>query len=188
MNTVAIGMMVCVGIALPVSGSVTNLLENPGFDGGIGYGGAPGRWEYYTTLHDEMEVVAEKSRSEPKCVRMEAQKVRNGGQGILQKVPVKPGERYTFRAQIKGDSGSLRGSAFGQLVIEWQDNRGNEIRRDVSPAWGNGLSKSRWQEVAVKPVRAPKNAVRAIVGIHLYEGADGGKGTILIDDAEFAKQ
>ena len=37
----------------------------------------------------------------------------------------------------------------------------------------------------VDKVRAPPKATRAVVGLHLYEGERGGKGSLFVDDVLF---
>jgi hypothetical protein len=76
----------------------------------------------------------------------------------------------------------MRGTAYGQLVIEWKDNVGREIRRVWGKMWSKNVGRKDWEDVVINRVQAPPGAVEGAFGIHLYEGASGGKGSILVDE------
>ena len=73
-------------------------------------------------------------------------------------------------------------------MIEWKNEAGKEINRVTSPAWTRSLSRIRWGAITIKKVEAPADAVQAIFGIHLSEGDEGGKGSVVIDDVVIVRE
>jgi len=64
-------------------------------------------------------------RSGNQAVRFVSQAVPNFYQGLVQSLPVTPGETYHFTAYIKIDPAHpLKGSVIGQLSIEWHGGTG----------------------------------------------------------------
>jgi hypothetical protein len=98
--------------------------------------------------------------------------------GLLQSVPVQPGQRYVASLHVRGRLGT---QAHGEFVVQWQDAQGQwlpgETRRATRlPAGGT----ADWQRLAVyAPV--PPNAARLIFGVFLFDQA--AEETVHLDDA-----
>jgi hypothetical protein len=119
---------------------------------------------------------------------MRAYGATGGFQAVEQTLDVKEGELYDFTAAVRNyaqDTFSARDrtGAYGQLVIRWLDEGGKEVGRVWSETWDVHLSRIRWQDFSIEKTTVPVGAVRAFVGIHLYEGRQGALGTFLVDDA-----
>ncbi|MFH0954222.1 MAG: hypothetical protein V1873_07830 [Verrucomicrobiota bacterium] len=161
----------------------TNQLSNPSFEEPPPAEGAMvAGWDYYSTRTKGGGMVSGVGRTGQQCVNLEAQGVPNGGQGFVQRASVVPGGTCTFCAYVKDSNDSpLGGSASVQLVIEWLNEAGREVARVSSPP-GAEVSRLRWNQMCLSRVTVPNDAVRAVFGIHLYEGAEGGKGALFVDD------
>ena len=107
---------------------------------------------------------------------------------LTQRLDVVAGGKYTFSAGVINDENEpLKGTTYLQLCIEWLNEEGRELARNFTRPQGQTFSKSRWVRVAVDKTKAPPKAVRAVVGIHMFEGERGGKGSLLIDDVVFER-
>ena len=162
-----------------------NLAVNPGFEepANAQAGIMPGQWITFTSKAIYIELDRELKRSGEQCLKMTAQQVVDGYQGVSQKVPVVAGDKYTFSAFVMNDKRDpLGGTGHCQLVIEWQNDLGKEIGRKYGPISDSSLSKLRWDSTMIRNEQAPAGATLAIFGIHLSEGKKGGKGSVLIDD------
>lgn len=161
----------------------TNLLSNPSFEDPPPEEGATAAgWDYYSTQKKGGSMASGVSRSGRQSAGMQAQSVPNGGQGFVQRVSVVPGGTCTFCAYVRDSNESpLGGSASVQLVIEWLNESGREVARVSSPP-GAEVSRLRWNQICLSRVTVPNDAVRAGFGIHLYEGAEGAKGALFVDD------
>lgn len=159
-------------------------LANPSFEGGEGVDGQlPPAWGYYSTHKPSISVTTKIGRTGSQAAEMTAQGVAQGGQGLIQRIPVNPGEVYTFTAYVRNNPDApLGGSAWVQLVIEWLDAAGRELTRTWGQPQDKMMSRLRWSEMSIANVKPPPRAVKAVFGVHLYEGDKGGKGSVLVDD------
>lgn len=182
---VVLGLIAGPAVAQPVAS--TNLLANPGFEESPQNDPAPpAGWERYSTAKMESSVTAAAHLGGLQCLKLASQGVPRAFQGLTQRIDIVAGEKYTFSASVMNDqSDPLKGMAYLQLCVEWQNAEGREVARNFSPPQGQTFSKSRWTLVEIRKVKAPPGAMRAVVGIHLYEGERGGKGSLLVDDAWF---
>jgi hypothetical protein len=106
-------------------------------------------------------------------------------QGLSQAVAVAPGAIYQFSAYVRSDPTSpLKGSATGQLSIEWYDANENEIgARRWGTAWGASLSSKEWTKVEIDGA-APANCARAhFVIVEKGGGQPVAGGIFFVDDA-----
>ena len=166
-----------------------NLAVNPGFEDPAGEGLQPAAWNIFSTKKVDILTTQSTKKSGNQAVRMTAQDMPKAFQGMTQTIPVAAGEKYTFSADLINDKLSpLAGSVSGTLVIEWKNGEGKEINRAISPPWTRSLSRIRWGTVTIKKVEAPSDAVQAIFGIHLSEGEEGGKGSVVIDDVKIVRE
>ena len=141
-------------------------------------------WDNYSSKDLNIALVDTAPRSGAKCLRMWCQGKKNAHEGVSQSFDVVPKGKYTFRVYAMNDKADkFGGDVVGNLGIEWYDAEGNEISRASSKEWDGKLSKMHWEEYAVES-KAPQYAAKVKFVIYLREGAKGGKGGILIDDAE----
>jgi len=185
------GLVMCGGVAraAEIGGEQINLLENPSFESTDGGKSWPEPWMSYSFQEQEDMTPAEGlRRTGMQSMRLAARGAPGDFEGVIQVVPVTGGEYYTFKAYLLNDRNErLGGSAYVQLVIEWRDKDGVEVGRDYGAQRDAGLSQTRWDPVELSEKQAPSSAVRAVVGIHLFEGGQGGEGAILVDDVELVK-
>ena len=182
-------MILCACLAAqfpaPAAAEGDNLIANPGFEDPADAqdGALPLAWEVFTSKETKLGITRAAKRSGEQSLRLTAQGLAKGYQGVSVKLAVTPGQKFTFSAYVLNDRAStLGGSAHGQLCIEWHDEAGRELSRTYSKPWGASLSKMRWEDVSLRDQEAPKLAATAIFGIHLSEGDKGGVGSFLVDD------
>jgi hypothetical protein len=182
---VVVGLIAGPAIAQPEAS--TNLLANPGFEESPRNDPAPPvGWERYSTAKVGSSVTGDAHLGGQQCLKLSSQGVPRAFQGLIQRIAVVSGEKYTFAASVMNDERDpLKGMAYLQLCVEWQNAEGREVSRHFTPPQGQTVSKTRWTLLEVRKVKAPPGAVRAVVGIHLYEGERGGKGCLFVDDAWF---
>ena len=164
----------------------TNFLSNWSFEASSPKDPAPpDGWQRYTTSKIGAFITADASQSGKQCLRFSAQGIPRAFQGLTQRMEIVSGEKYTFAASVMNDPADpLKGVVHLQLCIEWLNAEGREVFRNfTSPQ--QTFSKTRWTQLMVRKVKAPPGAVCAVVGIHLYEGERGGKGSLFVDDVAF---
>ncbi|HEY8241176.1 MAG TPA: hypothetical protein VIH35_07010 [Kiritimatiellia bacterium] len=161
-----------------------NIAKDPGFEeAGVG-DKILANWDYYSSKVNNMALVEGKARSGAKCLRLGCQGTKNAHLGVSQMFDVVPKGKYTFRAYVMNDKDDrLSDDVVGNIGVEWYDAEGNEISRVSSKEWDPKLSKMSWQEYEVE-TKAPQYASKVKFVIYLREGVKGGKGAILVDDAE----
>jgi len=170
------------GIAL---GNEENLADNPSFEQPEnGTGQNPANWNVFTSKLNTMGISDVVAHTGLQSLKMAAQKIPNAYQGITIEKDVAGGEKYSFSVFLIGDKDDrIGGTAHGMLVIEWKRPDGSEISRTLSKVWqARGISRLRWEQLSIPKAKAPKEATKAIFGIHLSEGKKGGKGCIYVDD------
>lgn len=176
----------------PATGSSdggSNLLANPGFESGDLSAEWPAEWIHYASRKDNVTATRDAFREGVQAIQITAQGIKGAFQGVTQRVPVKGGQEYSFTVHLLNDrKDGLGGSAFAQLVVEWRDEAGREIKRQWGGDRGPTLSRTRWESVSLQKLKAPEGAIEAIVGVHLFDGDRGGKGGLLIDDASFVER
>ena len=178
------------GSAIVQAGVSTNLLSNPSFEeSDLGAPGMPSGWECIsTTTKLGASITAAAHQGGSQCLRLASQGVPRACQMLTQRLDVVGSGKYTLSAGVINDeSDPLKGTTYLQLCIEWLNEEGRELSRNFTHPQGQTFSKSRWTSVALGKVKAPSKAVRAVVGIHLFEGERGGKGSLLIDDVVFER-
>ena len=182
---VLVGILAVAAIAQPEA--FANLLANPGFEEPVQNNlSSPPEREAYSTAKINLSVTEAEHQGGVRCLQLSAQGVPHAAQGLIQHLDVVSGEKYTFSASVINDADApLKGTTYLQLCIEWLDADGREVSRVFTRPQGQAFSKSRWTILEVEKVRAPPKAIRAVVGLHLYEGERGGKGSLLVDDVLF---
>ncbi len=178
------------GDILAQESAPANLAANPGFEepADAQEGLMPAGWEFFTSKISQMGITREIKRSGQQAMKLRAQKVPGAYQGVFQKIPVTPKEKYTFAVNVISDkSDPLGGTAHGQLVIEWYNAQGKEISREYCTPWNINLSKLRWEPIALRKKVAPAGATTASFGIHFSEGERGGEGAFIVDDIVIEK-
>lgn len=183
---VAVGVVLAAALRAGAAGASpsSNLLFNPGFEEPAGAGGSmPSDWLDYSTGDHKVTVALDDRRSGRQCVRVEAQSKPNEFQGITQRIPVEPGEKYSFQVYVRNNKQDpMNGTIYGQLAVEWRDKDDNEIAREWSATWDRSLSRGTWRRYEIRRIRAPKGAAVAVIGIHVFEGVSGGQGSFFVDD------
>jgi hypothetical protein len=161
----------------------TNLLANPDFEVPV-KGTKPVAWDFFASDGNvTANLVDGPARAGHQALLISAMGKPKSFGGAVQVLDVMPGQKYSMTAFVHAcDTNPLDGTAYGQLVVEWQESDGTEISRVWGRAWGRNLSRVRWQKVDIDNVVAPEYASRAVFGIHLYDGAGTSKGSVIVDD------
>lgn len=186
----AIGAATARAESPPAAPEKVNLAPHGGFEEPAGAIGAmpPEPWAFFSTKANGFGITRDNKRSGEQCLKISAQKAAGAFQGLILDLPVAEGEKYTFSVYVTNDRNEpLGGSASGQLVIEWKGPTGKEVARSASTPWTAGLSRMRWEQVTIGKAKVPDGAVRGVFGIHLNDGADGGKGMMYVDDVVIEK-
>ena len=180
---------------LAVSGIMRVWADIPiGFNGGFErpagpVGDLPVDWEPFASDDRKLGIDTNLQRSGNQALKMSAQGREGAHLGVYQNLSVEPKKRYIFQAHvINSKDEPLNGNVYGMLGIEFRDQSGNEIAREISPQWNRYLSKMKWERFEVE-AKAPRNASVAHFVIYLLDGDDGSsKGSILIDDVEITRK
>jgi len=167
-----------------------DLLQNRGFeipeiksaaDGGV----APTDWVIYSSVSagSKIGLSTNVQHTGKQSVRLAVQGASDSYQGLLESVSVTPGTSYHFIVYVRNDaSHPLKGSARGQISIEWKDSDGREIDRRWGPDWGAALPTGEWTKFEMTE-KAPPNAVRGNFVINQFDGHDAAAGVFFADDA-----
>jgi len=174
--------------ALPAGagGKASNLLANADFE--LRDGIRPVQWNYFASGGaDPAGLLDRSARTGCQALILSAQGKSKAFRGVVQQVDIVPGQKYSMSAYVHAcATNPLDGTAYGQLVIEWQDAQGVEISRVWGKAWGRSSSRIRWQKVEIEDAEAPAGAAKAAFGIHLYDGPGKGRGAVVVDDVAVA--
>lgn len=178
----------CLGVSLAlVSGAAAkdeNIAKDPSFEEPGLSGKILLNWDHYSSKQDNVALVETAPRTGQRCLRLWCQGTKNAHLGVGQMFDVVPKGKYAFRVHVMSDKNDrLAGDVVGNIGIEWYDAEGGEIARAASKEWDPKLSKMSWQEYEVES-KAPQYAAKVKFVIYLREGEKGGKGGILVDDAE----
>ena len=160
------------------------LLTNASFEEGEFFPGTmfPG-WHGYSTDKSLFALTGEAKKTGERCAKFAAQQSGSQFQGLTQSMVIDSSQKYTFSVYVISCAASpLKGTAHGQLVVEWLGSDGSEIDRVWTESWGQSLSRKQWKQFRIKKITPPKDAVQAIVGVHLFEGKSGGTGAVYVDD------
>lgn len=197
----------CVWMALAVAVGVTalavaadsgeaNLAANASFETPMAkattnsndFENLPENWEVFSSHQLAGALGRDVARSGEQSVRIHAQGKRGGNGGIYQQIDVEGDREYTFTADLLNDNmDPIKGSAYGELSIEWQDADGMELDRVRSKPWGPALSSTQWEKFEVK-ARAPSNAKAARVVVTLFDGPNASKGGFWMDNISVEAQ
>jgi len=167
-----------------------NVVRNGGFElVAEGEQGYPDTWGTFTSHKDNIALVKGTSREGIQALILSAQGEAKANIGVFQRVPVEPGKKYKFAAYLMNDpTNALKGSAYGEMSIEWKDADDNEIGRVRSKSWGPGLSKKSWERNMMSE-KAPSGADACNVVITLFDGPSAGsKGAFLVDDVSITTE
>lgn len=191
------GLAAALLAALPIAraedsekaGASANLINNGGFEVSKPPKGEPEGWLFFTSKMGTGTVVTNVAAEGTSCLRIRAQGTPGAVSGVTQVLPVGQNQRFTFTAKVRQmDEDKLKGGVLGQLVIEWQDFAGKELQRTISKPWKRNLGSSSWDELEIRKVKAPQGAVQAVFGVHLNDGPNGSKGSMLVDDVVVISQ
>ncbi len=184
-NVKIVTVVCCVCMLVTVSGRAENLAVNPGFEElAESEENLPTGWFYFSSNERMLSLDKAMKCSGKQSMSLSAQGIARAHLGLAQKMPVEPNRSYTFTARIRNGLGKpLRGSAYGQIGIEWQDADGKEVSRIQSPVWDKDLSQLQWERVKAE-ADVPPEAVTACFVVYLYDGDEGGTGGFFVDDVE----
>jgi len=159
-------------------------VRNGSFENPAGADGAtPANWMVMTESRKNAGIIAGVSMTGDQSFRFQAMEKPNGYQGLVQEVTVIEKEKYTFTVHAKNSKSSpMKATGVGQLVVEWLDEDGQEVGREWTPHWTHTLSRMRWTKFQLKNRRAPRGAVKARVGVHMWEGSRGSRGEFYVDN------
>jgi len=163
--------------------------ENPVVDVGSEDSIHPANWLTFTGgAGDLISLTTAGAHSGNQAVSFISHGVPNFYQGLVQALPVTPGETYHFSAYVKIDPAHpLQGSLIGQLSIEWHGATGNEIGRLWSKAWSASLASADWTKIEVDG-EAPPNSARAhFVIVEKGESQPVAGCVFLVDDASVVR-
>ena len=160
--------------------------ENPAIDVGSPSPVHPEDWITFTSGKSDLIVLSNAAaHSGNQAARFVSQATPSFYHGLSQTVAVAPGAIYQFTAYVRSDPTSpLKGSATGQLSIEWYDANENEIGgRQWGTAWGASLSSKEWTKVQVAGA-VPANCAKAhFVIVEKGGGQPVAGGIFFVDDA-----
>jgi hypothetical protein len=167
-----------------------DLLLNQGFEtpelkDAVETGVVPSDWMVYSSVTTGAKIGLSTTvhHAGKQSVRLAVQGVGDAYQGLLESVSVTPGTSYHFTVYVRNDdSRPLKGSARGQISIEWKDKDGREIDRRWGPDWGVALPTGEWTKFEMTE-KAPPNAVRGNFVINQFDGHDSASGVFFADDA-----
>jgi hypothetical protein len=168
-----------------------NLIQNASFETPAAaeqavpnYETLPDGWDVFSSSKLTLIIGRSLAHQGDQAIKLATQGQRNGNGGFFQIVNVTPGSDYTFEADVMNDpTETLKGSCYGELSIEWQDDSGAELERVRSKPWGPSLSKAQWQTMKVGG-KAPARAASARIVVTLYDGPNASKGAMWVDDAK----
>jgi hypothetical protein len=182
---VAAMLVACMAQGAGAQALTANLVFNAGFEQVGAVTNRAAKWDSFSSGGVTPMVKIGAAKSGTNSLVLMAQGKAKSYQGVTQILEVQPGERYDMTAFVhKVNENPLKGAAYGQLVIEWLDVEGKEIERIWGPAWGRNLSRLRWEKVTIERAQAPPLAVRAVFGVHLYDGKNPSSGAVLVDDVQ----
>lgn len=168
-----------------------NLAPNPSFEQPEnGAEQPPEGWNVFASKDRKTMLTDKMAASGRQSLKMTAQGIVNAFQGITFHHPVSEGEKYTFEAKYIADKEDRPGGTMDvRLVIEWKREDGSEVSRTMShPVKAAQISRLRWETMSLKKIPVPKDAVKAVFGIHLCDNDRGGSGTVYVDDVVILKQ
>lgn len=151
-------------------------------------GGVPTNWfAFASTNTARVWVSSEVSMNGQQSCRFEVIDEPGAFCGLAQRFPAVPGRVYTFRVFVRPDLRStLQNDSFGQISIEWKDEKGAELYRDYGPVW-SGRLKPMWTRFEVTAV-APEEAVAGHAVITLMSGQKPAGGVFYVDMASLTEQ
>jgi hypothetical protein len=191
-----IAVAALIAIVHPSAKAGDELLTNAGFESPAVAGDSdtdtnPADWILFSSVEGGEKVgLSSKARHNGKqSARLTVQGTPNSYQGIFQSIAVASGSSYQFTVHARNDNHQpLKGTARGQISIEWKAADDQELDRTWGPDWGASLAGSNWTKFEMVG-KAPPNAVRAHFVITQFDGADAGAaGTFLVDDASVKTQ
>lgn len=149
----------------------------------------PVGWNVFSSKDRKTTLTDKVAASGRQCLKMTAQGLVNAFQGITFAIPVSEGEKYTFEAKCIADKEDRPGGTMDvRLVIEWKRDDNSEVSRTTSnPVKATQISRLRWETMSLKKIPVPKDAVKAVFGIHLCDNDRGGSGTVYVDDVVILK-
>lgn len=189
--TAAAVSVACFGEALAGG----NLLLNDGFESPSAGASKESdtdaaNWTVFSSVNGSEKVgLSAVARTGKQAARVTAQGVVDSYQGLFQAISVTPGTSYHFSLFVRNDkSHPLKGTARGQVSIEWKDAHDAEIERAWGPTWGVSLSSTDWVRFDMT-VKAPANAAKAHFVVTQFDGKDADSGgSFLLDDATVTEQ
>ena len=163
--------------------------ETPALEAGNKVATSPAGWLTFTGGTAELiSLTATGARSGHQAVRFVSHGVPNFYQGLVQALPVTPGETYRFSLSVKIDPAHpLQGSVIGQLSIEWHGATGQEIGRLWSQTWSASLTATNWTKFEVVGEAPPNSAQAHFVIVEKGEGQPVAGGIFLVDDASVVR-
>ncbi len=173
----------CCTVASACGAGADNLLANGGFESGAP-SAAVQAWSVYASDGESKAAVADDLvRNGQGALILNANGAAGMFNGAVQTIDVVPGQRYEMEAFVHAcGTNLLRGTAYGQLVIEWKAEDGTEVSRVWSDSWDHAMSLTAWRHVRLNNLVAPEGATKAVCGVHLFDGAEASAGAVVVDD------
>jgi len=171
-------IIVMLAITLPVI-AAENLLENPSFEEPTYSGKDPsGWWSWNSNYNGITSKTARTGKQAIYFTKPPDNKAQHQGIVFTYK-GVKQSKEYTFSCYVKNsEKDPIKGSAYGQISIEWRKG-GKEISRTWGPTWDANLSTENWKLVSMSAV-APQGVDECFFVINFF--TEGGSGAYFADD------
>lgn len=175
----------------PLATRASELLLNPGFESPALQPDSeadtdPAEWTVFSSTggSERVGLSSKTAKAGKQSARLRVQNAANSFQGMYQSFQVKPGETYRFAIYASNDAQNpLKGTARGQISIEWKNAAGEEIERVWGPDWGATLPQNAWSAFEMTAT-APANAARVHFVITQFDGVDPHPdGAFLADEA-----
>lgn len=173
----------CFAAASACGAETSNLLANGGFEAGPP-SAVVQSWTVYASDGESTSSTADDLvHNGQGALVLNANGAAGMFNGAVQTIDVVPGRRYEMEAFVHAcGTNLLSGTAYGQLVIEWKAEDGAEVSRAWSDSWDHSMSLTAWRRVRLDNLVAPEGAVKAVCGVHLFDGAEASHGAVVVDD------
>ncbi len=163
--------------------------ETPSIAAGAKEGDDPEKWFYFSSTPERNGGLSDaRKKAGSQSAFLQAQQQIDAYEGLAQRFSAQPQTHYTFSVNVlKDPENSLTAGAFGQLSIEWQDEKGTEITRVYGPTWNANLSSSRWEKYTVE-ADSPDGVARGVVVVSFFSKDSNGFGRFFIDDVDLSSK
>jgi hypothetical protein len=180
------GLSAALALGAGAGESLENLAQNPGFEDDVdAESSAPVGWNAYVPASDLIYLTQDPVHGGAQSVVLTAQGKRDSNLGLMQEAKAGAGDKFVFSAFVMNNAtNEMSFATAGTLSMEWLDDTGNEITREVSDVWSPAtLSKKMWKKFVVSG-QAPPTTAKVRFVISLFESKEPGRGACVVDDVQ----